>query len=79
MKHTIVTATQFKANCLAIFHEIERGGSTYTITRRGQPIAVVNPAPQKAFPSPANSWAGKVEIIGDIVGDMPELWEVTRT
>ena len=79
MKDRVVSATEFKAKCLAILDEIEERGVPVTITRRGKPVAVLGPAKKKAWKSPANSLAGKVEIIGDIVNGDPELWDVTRT
>jgi len=42
-------------------------------------VAVLGPAKKKRWKSPANSWAGKVEIIGDIVNADPDLWDVTRS
>ena len=79
MKDRVVSATEFKAKCLAILDEIEERGVPVTITRRGKPVAVLGPVKKTAWKSPANSLAGKVEIIGDIVNGDPELWDVTRT
>ena len=78
MKDRVVSATEFKAKCLAILDEIEERGVPITITRRGKPVAVLGPVKKTAWKSPANSWAGKVEIIGDIVNGDPDLWDVTR-
>jgi len=78
MKDRVVSATEFKAKCLAILDEIEQHGDPVTITRRGKPVAVLGPAKKKAWKSPANSLAGKMEIVGDIVNGDPDLWDVTR-
>jgi prevent-host-death family protein len=78
MKTRIVSATEFKAKCLALLDEIEQRGGPITITRRGKPVAVLGPAKKKAWKSPANSWAGRAEIVGDIVNGDPDLWDVTR-
>ncbi|HZS52767.1 MAG TPA: prevent-host-death family protein [Bryobacteraceae bacterium] len=73
----VLSATEFKAKCLALFDEIEQGGVAITIMRRGRPIAVVSPAPKDAWKSPRDSWAGKAKIVGDIVNtDSAELWEI---
>lgn len=78
-KDRVVSATEFKAKCLALLSEIEQRGGPITITRRGRPVAVLGPAKKKAWKSPRNMFAGRVQIIGDIVNvDMAELWEVTR-
>ncbi len=79
MKTRVVTAAEFKAKCLALLDEIEQRGGPITITRRGRPVAVLGPAKKKAWKSPANSWAKKAKIVGDIVNvDTSDLWEVTR-
>jgi prevent-host-death family protein len=83
MSTRVVTVTEFKANAPAILEKTERG-STITITRRGRPVAVLEPvkkaakrkANKDAWKSPADSWAGRIEIVGDIVNsslyDLPE-------
>ncbi len=77
MKTRTVSATEFKAKCLAYLDEIEQHGQPITITRRGHPVAVLGRARRAAWKSPRNSWAGKVRIVGDIVNyDMSGLWEV---
>ena len=79
MKDRVVSAAEFKAKCLSILDEIEERGVPVTITRRGKPVAVLGPAKKKAWKSPANSFAGRVEIVGDIVNlDTSDLWEVNR-
>jgi prevent-host-death family protein len=79
MKTRVVSATEFKAKCLALLDEVEQRGGPITITRRGRPVAVLGPAKQKAWKSPANSLAGKAKIVGDIVNlDTSDLWEVNR-
>lgn len=78
MKTRIVSATEFKAKCLGLLDDIEERGEHITITRRGKAVAVIGPAKKKPWKSPANMWAGKVEIVGDIVNGDPDLWDVTR-
>ena len=76
MKHHTVSATEFKAKCLAYLDEIEQHGGPITITRRGRPVAVLGRAKRTAWKSPRNSLAGKVRIVGDIVNlDTSNLWE----
>jgi prevent-host-death family protein len=76
----VVSATEFKAKCLALLDEIEQRGVTITVTRRGQPVAVLGAAPKKAWKSPGNSWAHKARIAGDIVNaDTSGLWDVVSS
>ena len=79
MKTRVVSATEFKAKCLALLDEIEQRAEPITITRRGVPVAVLGPPKKNAWKSPRNSLAGKGRIVGDIVNtDMSDLWEVLR-
>jgi prevent-host-death family protein len=79
MKDRVVSATEFKAKCLAFLDEIEERGGPITITRRGKPVAILGPARKSAWKSPRNKLAGKARIVGDIVNaDTSALWEVAR-
>lgn len=71
-----MSASEFKAKCLAFLDEIERFGEPITITRRGRPVAVLGPVRRDVAKSPRNSWARKGRIIGDIVNnDTSALWK----
>ncbi|WP_375404000.1 type II toxin-antitoxin system Phd/YefM family antitoxin [uncultured Sphingomonas sp.] len=37
-----VGAAEFKANCLRLMDEVQAGGETITITKRGKPVAVMS-------------------------------------
>ena len=77
MKERVLSASEFKAKCLACLGEIEQFGEAITITRRGRAVAVIGPAKHSVRKSPRNSWARKGRILGDIVnGDTAALWEV---
>ena len=72
----VLSASEFKAKCLACLSEIERSGESITITRRGRPVAVLGPVKKRAWKSPMNSWAGRAQILGDIV-NTSIWWEAT--
>jgi len=78
MKKRVVNATEFKAKCSAFLDQVEQNGEPITILRRGRPVAIVSPAKKAAWKSPKDSWAGKMEIVGDIVNADPDLWEILR-
>jgi prevent-host-death family protein len=79
MKDQVVSATEFKAKCLALMDQIAREGGTVTVTKRGRPMATVGPVKRKPFKSSEGILAGKVKIIGDIVNaDTSDLWEVVN-
>jgi prevent-host-death family protein len=74
MQNRVVSATEFKAKCLALLDEIEEHGGTITVTKRGRPVATVGPARRKkAWKSSEGILAGKVKIVGDII-NTSDLW-----
>jgi prevent-host-death family protein len=77
MKHQVVSATEFKAKCLALLNQIAEEGGTVTVTKRGRPMATMGPVKRRPFKSSEGILAGKVKIVGDIVNaDFSDLWEV---
>jgi prevent-host-death family protein len=77
MKERVLSASEFKAKCLACLGEVEQFGEPIIITRRGRPVAVLGPAKRTVQKSPRNSWARKGRIVGDIVNqDTSALWKV---
>jgi prevent-host-death family protein len=78
MEQRVVSATEFKAKCLAILDEVDRHGGSITVTKRGRPVAVVGPAERKPFKSSKGSWVGRGKIVGDIVTPDLSLWECLR-
>ena len=78
MKERVLSASEFKAKCLACLGEVEKFGAPITITRRGRPVAILGPAKHSTRKSPRNSWAHKGQIVGDIVNrGTSVLWEVS--
>lgn len=43
-----ISATDFKAKCLAIMNEVSSTGESITITKHGKPIAQINPVTEKS-------------------------------
>jgi prevent-host-death family protein len=66
-KRRVISATEFKSQCLALLDQVNRSGDSITVTKRGQPIAVLSAAPKDAWKSPRGSWSAKGRIVGDIV------------
>ena len=77
MKQRVVSATEFKAKCLALLDEIDQHGGTITVTKRGRPVASVGPAKKQVWKSPKGVLEGKIEILGDIVNTDFE-WDCVR-
>jgi prevent-host-death family protein len=73
----VVSASEFKAKCLACISEMERSGEPITITKRGRPVAILGPVKHAGYKSQANSWAGRMRIVGDIVNPAG-YWEAAE-
>ena len=75
MKHRVIGATEFKTKCLALLDELQEQGGEITVTKRGRPVATVQPAKKKPFKSSRDILKGKIHPKGDIVNfDRRELW-----
>lgn len=72
-----MVVSEFKAKCIAILREAQRTGEAILITRRGQPIARVEPVQQTPSERPLGVFRGRMKIRGDIVhADSSADWEV---
>jgi len=65
MKHQQVSATDFKAKCLALLDEVNESGGSVTITKRGKPVAVLQPVAKAPFKSSRGIFEGQLEIVGE--------------
>jgi prevent-host-death family protein len=71
-----MAAGDFKAHCLAVMNQVQQSGEPVLITKHGKPVAKLVPAP--STPEDIFGYmAGKVKIVGDIVGPVTPLedWE----
>src|SRR5713226_3945490 len=59
LRNRMVTATELKAKCLALLDEVDDRGETITVTKRGRPVATLQPVKKKPWKSPAGSLGGK--------------------
>lgn len=72
-----ISASEFKAKCLAILDEIVQTEQAVTITKRGKPVAPLVPPVPRQDGYPQDALFGTVEIRGDIVDSVLEadVWE----
>jgi prevent-host-death family protein len=75
-----LSASDFKARCLAILDDVERTGRPVTILKRGKPVAQLVPAVPRENGYPQETLRGTVEILGDIVGPVlpASAWDAER-
>jgi prevent-host-death family protein len=71
-----MAAGTFKARCLAVMNQVQASGEPVLITKHGKPVAKLVPA-QASADDVFGYMAGKVKIVGDIVGPITPLedWE----
>ncbi|HVR10681.1 MAG TPA: type II toxin-antitoxin system Phd/YefM family antitoxin [Thermoanaerobaculia bacterium] len=62
-----MTATEFKAKCLAILDEVARTGEPVVIRKRGKPVAQLVAATGIESGYPQHRLLGSVRIIGDVM------------
>ena len=73
-----VTASEFRAKCLALMDEVAETGEEILITKRGKPVARLIP-PLELVPSPEGLGApfgfykGRGAILGDIISPISEV------
>ncbi len=77
----MIGAAEFKAHCLRILDEVERTGEGVTVTKRGRPVAELNPVakkePGKLFFGSMKGTVLKYEQPFDPAID-PDEWEANR-
>lgn len=73
----IITASEFKAKCLAVLDEVERTRQPVVITKRGKPIAELVPHKEKKR-GLLGLYKGRIEILGDIISPIDVEWEALK-
>lgn len=62
-----IPAGEFKAKCLAIMNEVQAGGESVIVTKRGKPVVRISPLQREQERSVFGFMQGKGTITGDIV------------
>jgi prevent-host-death family protein len=74
MKTVILSA--FKANCIALLREAQKTSEPFIVTRRGRPLARIEPVREPVPVRRFGKQRGKMQIKGDIVhADFSAEWE----
>ena len=73
-----VGVAEFKARCLALLDDVGTRGDEIIVTKRGKPIAKIEPIRPEAGSS-KGMFAGRMKILGDIVNfNLADDWEANR-
>ena len=62
-----IAISEFKATCLAVLERVRRTGTSIVVTKRGEPVAEINP------PSPASAgdgWLGSMRGTATMTDDL---------
>jgi prevent-host-death family protein len=71
-----ISAAEFKATCLSLMDEVSERGRSFTVTKRGKPVARLVPIQQRsAF---VGSLAGTVLKAKDLTEPTGETWDAER-
>ncbi len=70
MKTMIIS--DFKARCIAVLREAQRSGEPLLVTRRGRPLARIEPISEEASKRHLGLYRGRMRISGDIVNSSSE-------
>jgi prevent-host-death family protein len=62
-----IAISKFKATCLGVLERVRRTGTPVLVTRFGEPVAEVVPAPT---PKRRATWLGAMAGTGSIAGDI---------
>jgi len=62
-----MTASKFKATCLAVMDEVEAKREPVIVTKNGKPVAKLVPMPLEDPDPIFGFYRGKLEIVGDIM------------
>ena len=70
-----ITASEFRAKCLALMDEVADTGVEIVITKRGKPVARLIPL-RESNRVPFGLYKDRMEILGDIISPIDDLgWE----
>ena len=77
-----ISISKFKATCLALLERVRQTGEPILVTKRGVPIAQIDPPPSdgNAKRRTAGAMKGRGRILGDIVGPSSSIeeWKAAR-
>ena len=75
LRGEVVSAADFKANCLSLMDEVREKGSEFVITKHNVPVARLVPVLDEMGSKFIGRGAGLMNVSGDIVGPIAPDWE----
>ena len=62
-----IAISEFKATCLAVLERVRRTGTSIVITKRGEPVAEINPP---SLASTGGGWLGSMRGTASMADDL---------
>jgi len=75
LRGTVISAADFKANCLSLMDEVRDQGVEFVITKHNQPVARLVPVLDDAGHKFIGRGSGVIAVSGDIVAPTAPDWE----
>ncbi|MDQ3243055.1 MAG: type II toxin-antitoxin system Phd/YefM family antitoxin [Gemmatimonadota bacterium] len=75
LRGEVVSAADFKANCLSLMDEVRDKGAEFVITKHNIPVARLVPVLDEAESKFIGRGAGLITVSGDIVAPTAPDWE----
>jgi prevent-host-death family protein len=72
-----ITASQFKARCLALMDQVAATGEVLLITKNGRPVAELHPCSSSRCPSPFGLHPD-VQLHGDVISPIESSWSALQ-
>jgi antitoxin (DNA-binding transcriptional repressor) of toxin-antitoxin stability system len=74
-----MTISEFKSKCIAVLKDAQRSGKGLIVTRRGQPLARIEPITGVSGKRKLGTFRGRMTILADIVNtDTSKDWEMLK-
>jgi prevent-host-death family protein len=73
-----IAAGEFKAQCLKLMDQVQQSREVIIITKHGKPVAKLVPIEEISSQSILGFLKDSVQVTGDIVSPLDDLWEVMQ-
>ncbi len=75
LRGSVISAADFKTNCLSLMDEVRDNGAEFIITKHNQPVARLVPVIEEAGKKFIGRGEGMMAVKGDIVAPISQNWD----
>jgi hypothetical protein len=75
-----IQISEFKALCLRLLDQVKRSRKSLLVTRNGEPLVIISPAPQRIQRAPFGALRETGKVLGDLTAPASDEtdWEVLK-